>query len=42
MQQEEEEEDESPEEAPMPCDIKDWAHQSGCMDFVVDMEPLDM
>ena len=42
LQQEEEEEDESPEEAPMPGDIKDWACLSGCMDFVVDMEPLDM
>src|SRR5690349_14378531 len=42
LQQAEEEEEASPKEDPEPGDIKDWARQSGCMEFVVDMEPLDM
>jgi hypothetical protein len=42
LQAEEGEEEASPGEATMPADIRDLARQSGCMDFVVDMEPLDM
>ena len=42
LQQEQEEEDTSPEEAPVTGDIRDLARQSGCMDFVVDIEPMDM
>ena len=42
LQAEEGEEEASPGEATMPGDIRDLARQSGCMDFVVDMEPLDM
>ncbi len=42
LQQDQEEEDASPGEAPLTGEIRDLARQSGCMDFVVDIEPLDM
>ena len=42
LQQEQEEEDAFPREAPQTGNIRDLAWQSGCMDFVVDIEPMDM
>ena len=42
LQQEQEEEDVLPGEAPSTGDIRDLARQSGCMEFVVDIEPMDM
>ncbi len=42
LQQEQEEEDASAGEAPRQATSETWPRQSGCMDFVVDIEPLDM